>query len=331
MNLLASLRYLAALSEHRHFGRAAAACHITQPALSNALRALEAEFGVVIVRRGRSFAGLTPEGETVLASAHRMLHEHERLQQQLRSDAAHPRGHLRMAAVPTAMPLLTRFATRLRARHPGIVPTVLSMSSVELEAGLDALALDLALGYTERMDAGGTGQAARLQAWPQTVEHYFLLRRSSPTGRAKGKGKAKGGEGLHLGAPMGWAEAAALPLVLLTPEMHNRAIVDAAFAAANAGRVQPAIETNSVLTLALAVQAGEVCAVLPGAMVDTVRRHADLEALPLVAPQVRTPLGFMVPAAVRPSRTLEAALALLQDADWRAEVEAHSGTLRADG
>ena len=105
MNLLASLRYLAALSEHRHFGRAAAACHITQPALSNALRALEEEFGVVIVRRGRSFAGLTPEGETVLASAHRMLHEHERLQQQLRSEVDHPRGHLRMAAVPTAMPI----------------------------------------------------------------------------------------------------------------------------------------------------------------------------------------------------------------------------------
>lgn len=324
MNLLASLRYLAALSEHRHFGRAAAACHITQPALSNALRALEAEFGVVIVRRGRSFAGLTPEGETVLASAHRMLHEHERLQQQLRSDAAHPRGHLRMAAVPTAMPLLTRFATRLRAQHPGIVPTVLSMSSVELEAGLDALALDLALGYTERMDVGGKGQAARLQAWPQTVEHYFLLR------RRKAPGKGKRGDGLRLAAPIGWAEAAALPLVLLTPEMHNRAIVDAAFATAGAGRVQPAIETNSVLTLALAVQCGEVCAILPGAMVDTVRRHADLEALPLVVPEVRTPLGFMAPAAVRPSRTLEAALALLQDEGWQAEVEAHSGTLRAD-
>jgi len=63
MNLLTSMRYLAALNEHRHFGRAALACHITQPALSNALRALEEEFGTVIVRRGRSFAGFTPEGE----------------------------------------------------------------------------------------------------------------------------------------------------------------------------------------------------------------------------------------------------------------------------
>ena len=43
MNLLDALRYLTALEQHRHFGRAAQACHITQPALSNALRALEAD------------------------------------------------------------------------------------------------------------------------------------------------------------------------------------------------------------------------------------------------------------------------------------------------
>ena len=69
MNLLASLRYLAALDEHKHFGRAAQACHITQPALSNALRALEAEFDTVIVKRGRNFEGFTEEGARVLASS----------------------------------------------------------------------------------------------------------------------------------------------------------------------------------------------------------------------------------------------------------------------
>jgi len=60
MNLLDAMRYLAALDQHRHFGRAASACHITQPALSNALRAREAEPGAAIVRRGRSYEGLTP-------------------------------------------------------------------------------------------------------------------------------------------------------------------------------------------------------------------------------------------------------------------------------
>lgn len=326
MNLLASLRYLAALSEHKHFGRAAAACHITQPALSNALRALETEFSVVIVRRGRTYAGLTPEGEAVLASAHRMLHEHELLQQQLQSEIGRPRGHLRMAAVPTAIPLLTRFAARLQARHPGIRPTVLSMSSVELETGLDTLALDLALGYTTRTGRpAGTGGAGstRLSTWPQTEEQYFLLRRGSAE---SDDAQGSRGAALTIGPAIGWAEAARLPLCLLTPEMHNRAIVDQAFAEAGA-TVVPAIETNSVLTLALSVLSGEVCAVLPGAMVDTVRGQDALQALPLVAPALRTPIGFMAPAAVKPSRALQAALALLQEAEWRAEVQAHSGAL----
>jgi DNA-binding transcriptional LysR family regulator len=324
MNLLASLRYLAALSEHKHFGRAAAACHITQPALSNALRALEADFGVVIVRRGRTYAGLTTEGEAVLASAHRMLHEQERLQQLLRSDAEHPRGHLRMAAVPTAIPLLARFAARLRARHPGIQPTVLSMSSLELETGLDNLALDLALGYTVRTSRPASAGGTKLHAWAQTEEHYFLLRRRSPQSESEGSAR------LRIGSPIGWADAARLPLCLLTPEMYNRTIIDQALADAGV-QVTPAIETNSVLTLALTVQHGEVCAVLPGAMVDTVRDHGALEALPLVAPEVRTPIGFMAPAAVQPSRTLEAALALLQDPAWQREVQAHSGDLAGVG
>lgn len=313
MNLLASMRYLVALEEHRHFGRAAQACHITQPALSNALRALEAEFGVVVVKRGRTYAGLTHEGEAVLAAAHRMLRENELLQQLLKSEEGHPRGSLRMAAVPTAIPLLARFAAQLQARHPGIAPTVLSMSSLELETGLENLSLDIALGYTERMHP----REVKLTAWPQSIEHYFLLR------RAEGGGTAS----LRIGEPIGWARAAELPLCLLTPEMHNRSIVDQAFKAAGAA-VSPAIETNSVLTLALSVLSGQVCAVLPGAMVDAVRGQGRLEALPLVAPEVLTPIGFMTQTAVRPSRALEAALALLQSLEWQAEVAAHSGALR---
>ena len=302
MNLLTSLRYLVALEEHRHFGRAAQACHITQPALSNALKSLEEEFGVVIVRRGRAYIGLTYEGERVLATAQRMLRDNEVLQQELRSDQSSPRGKLRMAAVPTAIPMLARFAGVLQKCHPGIVPTVLTMSSQQLETGLENLSLDLALGYTERMDLPGV----KLTAWPQSVEHYFLLRRAEHPSPDR----------LRIGGPMRWADAGALPLCLLTPDMHNRFIVDQAFQTAGA-LVEPAIETNSVLTLALAVIAGQVCSVLPGAMVAAVRNYRELEALPLVEPEVRTPIGFMTQIGVRPSRALDAAVALLQTAQWR--------------
>jgi DNA-binding transcriptional LysR family regulator len=312
MNLLASMRYLVALDEHRHFGRAAQACHITQPALSNALKALEQEFGVVIVKRSRAYAGLTPEGERVLASAQRMLHEAHLLQQELVSEAGTPRGPLRLGAVPTAMPVLARFAATLQARHPGIVPSVLSMSSSELEAGLENLSLDLALGYTERMPLSG----APMAALAQYTEHYFLLRRAArPLTRA-----------LRIGPRMRWKDAARLPLVLLTPSMHNRTLIDSAFVTAGAA-VQPAVETNDILTLAQAVAAGSVCSVLPGALVGAVRGMRELEALPLVAPELRTPIGFMRQAAVQPSRALAAALDWAQSPEWLRDAAAHSGML----
>ena len=314
MNLLSSLRYLVALNEHRHFGRAAQACHITQPALSNALRALEAEFNVVIVRRDRNFVGLTPEGEQVLASAQRMLHEHAVLQQELQSEARVPRGPLHIAAVPTAIPVAARFAAMLHARHGGIQPTVLSLSSAALEQGLGDLSIDLALGYSERMRV----QDARLRAWPQYTEHYFLLRRAAQPFA----------DGLHIGLPMPWRDAAALPLCLLTSEMHNRTIVDAAFNSAGV-TVVPAMETNSIMTMMLGVVAGNVCSVLPGSLVDTVRNYRELEALPLTGPEVRTPIAFISHAQARPSRALEAALSLAQDGAWLQHVAQHSGALGA--
>lgn len=316
MNLLTSLRYLVALAEHRHFARAAQACHITQPALSNALRALEKEFGTPIVKRARSYAGLTPEGERVLATAQRMLHEHALLQQELASGAEHPQGRLLLGVVPTAVPVAARFAAMLQATHPGIAPVVRALSSQEIEEGLENLSLDLALGFTDRLKKNGP-----FAVLPQYAEHYFLVR------RRPGPSRAKGSE-LRLGAAMRWGEAAQLPLCLLTPEMHNRSIVDSAFA--KAGRVvKPVMETNSILTLALSVLAGDVCSVLPGALVGAVRSQGELEALPLVEPEMVTPVGFVYLAKARASRALAAALGLAQNEHWLRQVAQHSGALQA--
>jgi len=316
MNLLTSLRYLVALSEHRHFARAAESCHITQPALSNALRALEKEFGTPIVKRGRSYAGLTPEGERVLATAQRMLHEHALLQQELASSADRPQGGLQLGVVPTAVPVAARFAAMLQATHPGIAPVVRALSSQDIEEGLENLSLDLALGFTDRLKKRG----GRFAVLPQYAEHYFLVRRVKKSARVKGAG-------LRLGDAMHWRDAAQLPLCLLTPEMHNRSLVDRAFATVGAA-VQPVMETNSVLTLALSVLAGDVCSVLPGALVGAVRSQGELEALPLVEPEMLTPVGLIYLANSRASRVLEAALALAQDPRWLQHAAQHSGSLK---
>ena len=319
MNLLEALRYLAALAQHQHFGRAALACHITQPALSNAIRALEAQMGVTLVRRSRQYEGLTDEGELALAHAHRLLHEAESLRQALAGRAGAPQGRLHLGAVPTAMPIAARFAARLRSAHPGLVPVLRSLSSPELDAGLDNLSLDLALGYSDRPEVRGRS----LVQWPQYEERYFVVQRVA-AGTALHSPSAAAPSAF--GMPITWLEAGALPLVMLTPEMHNRQLLDQAFQAAGC-RPDPALETNSVLALLVALQAPTLAAVLPGALVDLALAQPGLSARPLQAPEVLTPIAFLTSAAGRPTLALQAALALAQQAGWLAEVAAHSGAL----
>ncbi len=317
MNLLDAMRYLAALEQHRHFGRAAQACHITQPALSNALRSLETSLGVPIVRRGRQFEGLTPEGERVLASARRMLHEQERLTQDLASFIGRPRGRLQIGVVPTALPVAMRLAARLRERADGIQPVVRSLSSQSLEAGLENLTLDLALGYTDRQEVA----QRRLTVLPQYTERYYLVERG-----AHPLDPAGGGADARL-STCRWSDAAARTMVLLTPEMHNRAIVDRAWHAAGA-RVDAAIETDTVLALLqplLDDGPGGLAAVLPGALVATLRSVPGLRVRALVDPLVETPIGLLTASHVQPTPALSAALALAQEADWLADVAARTG------
>jgi DNA-binding transcriptional LysR family regulator len=283
------------------------------------LRALEKELGIAIVKRGRVYAGLTPEGEHVLASAQRMLQEHALLQQELASSAERPQGSLQLGVVPTAVPVAARFASMLQARYPGIRPVLRSMSAQAIEEGIENLSLDLALGFTERLKSR-RANAARLAVLPQYNEHYFLVRRASTP-------RAKADASLRIGAPMAWRDAAALPLCLLTPEMHNRSVVDGAFAEVGAS-VRPVIETNSILALALSVLAGDVSSVLPGALVDAMPSSGELEALPLVSPERRTPVGFIYLAESRASSVMNAALALAADPHWLAHAAQHSGALR---
>ena len=329
MNLIDAYRYLAALQRHRHFGRAADACHITQPALSNALRALESHLGVAIVRRSRQFEGFTPEGQEVLAAAHRILREQETLVQDLASTAGQPRGRLVIGTVPTALPIAARFAAWLVRHHPGITPQLRSMSSQDIESGLEDLSLDLGLGFTERAEG-----RASVNLLPQYEEQYHLLWRSSadevaaPLGRS-GTDVAPPG-GLAWAGPMTWTQAVERPLCLLTPEMHHRALLDRVFASLGL-QVRPVLETDSVPALVVAVQAGPLAAVMPGALVATVAPQQGLCVSPLTEPDLRTPIAWMSSTRVRPSRALEAALALAAGAPWLQHARSFSGALVSSG
>jgi len=118
MITLRQLRYLAALARHRHFGRAAADCAVTQPALSMQIRELEREIGADLVERRPGEIELTELGGEIAARADAILTATHDL-----VDFARHRdllsGHLKLGIIPTLAPyVLPRVLPRLQTAHP---------------------------------------------------------------------------------------------------------------------------------------------------------------------------------------------------------------------
>ena len=101
---LRDLRYLVAVAEHRHFGRAAESCFVSQPTLSTQLKKLEETLGVVLLERSNRRVMLTPEGEQIVQQTQRILIEVNSLMalsEQLRDPMG---GDLRVGIIPTMAP-----------------------------------------------------------------------------------------------------------------------------------------------------------------------------------------------------------------------------------
>ena len=114
---LKQLRYLAALADEGHFGRAAAAVNVSQPALSVQIRELEAALGTPLVERGGREVVITPTGREIVRRARRILDEVREIEQVARWDRGLA-GRLRIGVIPTVAPyLLPHALPLLRARH----------------------------------------------------------------------------------------------------------------------------------------------------------------------------------------------------------------------
>jgi LysR family hydrogen peroxide-inducible transcriptional activator len=114
---LRDLEYLVAVAEHRHFGRAAEACFVSQPTLSTQLKKLEGELGVALVERSPRNVLLTAAGEQVVERARVILREAESIRGIARAAVDPEAGSLRMGLFPTLAPyLLPHVVPELHAR-----------------------------------------------------------------------------------------------------------------------------------------------------------------------------------------------------------------------
>ncbi|HEX3954587.1 MAG TPA: LysR family transcriptional regulator, partial [Stellaceae bacterium] len=109
--MIDKLNYLIALAQEQHFGRAAQACGVTQPTLSAGIKQLEEILGVLLVQRGSRFHAFTPEGQRTLEWARRIVGDERALRQEMRALKQGLAGHLKIAAVPTALAMVASLTT----------------------------------------------------------------------------------------------------------------------------------------------------------------------------------------------------------------------------
>lgn len=143
---LQDLRYLVAVADHRHFGRAAEACFVSQPTLSTQLKKLERELGVELVERSPRHIMLTAVGEAVVERARVVLREADNIRQVARRATDPETGSLRIGLFPTLAPyLLPHVVPVLHERFPKLELLLVEEKSAVVHQRLRDGQLDVGL------------------------------------------------------------------------------------------------------------------------------------------------------------------------------------------
>jgi LysR family hydrogen peroxide-inducible transcriptional activator len=177
---LRELEYLVAVADAGHFGRAAEACHVSQPTLSMQLKKLEEQLGVVLVERTNRRVALTPAGERVAARARRVLSEVALLTATAQSMRAPLSGPLLLGLIPTLAPYMLPWTIpALKRAFPALELVVHEEMTDLLLARLDANALDIAV-VALPADGNGLTTAALFDE-----PFLFACHKDSPLAKAK--------------------------------------------------------------------------------------------------------------------------------------------------
>lgn len=272
--MIDKLEFVLALAREQHFGRAAEACGVSQPTLSAGIKHLEEMLGVLLVQRGSRYRGLTPEGERILEWARRIISDTRAMRQEIDTLKRGLAGHIRIAAIPTALAMVTFLTTPYRQAHPQVRFTVLSRTSIEILSLLENLEIDAGFTYLDNEPLG------RVNTIPLYREQYRLL--ISATSDLGNRDKVT------------WAEVGQIPLCLLTPDMQNRRIIDRLLRSAGAAP-SPTLESNSMIVLYAHVRTGQWASVMPAKLAETLGLTEAVRSIPIVEPEAAHTVGLVVP------------------------------------
>ncbi len=266
------LKFLIALDQTRHFGQAAALCHITQPTLSMRLRNLEEELDLVLVERGQRFEGFTEAGERILAWARTLLAAHDGLQAEAASCRGQVVGSLRLGSVPLASFNPMALLLPLREKFPELQFQLSSSTSEQIVDGLSRNQLDLGICYLDQVNSSffdvielGTTTMGLLH----DTRHYQFEQ-----------------------SELAWDELGDLPLGLLSKGMHYRQSLDLSFRSRGLAPLA-VLESDSTFQLIQAITSGMCCAVMPlNCGLEDLSEH--MRITPITEASVLSPVGLLL-------------------------------------
>lgn len=271
--LLLYFECLVALAETQHFGDAARRIGLSQPAFSQAIKALEAACGTVIIKRLRRYAGLTPEGEAILQHARRVTEEVQKFRLALNSRCNGEGTKIRLGSIPSTLVMASLMIQELHKTYSQISVAVQVASASALHRMVQADRLAAAICYVtpERQDD--------LLVTPLYREHYNLV---VPSQWATG-----------LSPLAEWCDVAGMPLGLLESGYQFRTMIEEALAAAG---VQPmvAVESNSLTALLTQAAMGSCAVIVPRTFAQAIPLPTSVRVTPLREPAVGYSVGLVV-------------------------------------
>lgn len=270
--MIDKLEFFIALAKERHFGRAAEELGVTQPTLSAAIKQLEEQLGVMLVQRGSRFQGLTPEGQRVLEWARRIVGDTRTLREEMRTARRGLSGHVRIAAIPTALAMVPTLTTPFREKHPEVTFSVASRTSLEVLTLLENFEIDVGITY---LDNEPLGRVVSVQLYS---ERYQLI--------------TADGNRFSDREAVTWAEVAELPLCLLTPDMQNRRLINKHLQEAGA-TVHPTLESNSMILLFSHIRTGKWASIMPLNLAEVLGFAEPIRAIPIVEPDASHLVGVV--------------------------------------
>jgi LysR family hydrogen peroxide-inducible transcriptional activator len=143
MATITQLEYLVAVDKFRHFGKAAASCHVSQPTLSMQLHKMEEEYGVTFFDRSKQPILTNPEAAPLIEQAKTILREYEKLKHLTVDQKGEPSGEFKLGVIPTVAPyLLPKFVGAFANQYPKVNLSVREMTTSQIVDALDRDEID---------------------------------------------------------------------------------------------------------------------------------------------------------------------------------------------